>query len=209
MTSVGRTIWKEILPVSPVFTTAEVAHAAGVQVSNASRDLAHLEDDGMIVRIRRGLWGVPHHPDFSPYAVVPHLFSGGETGYVSLLSALNLHGMIEQIPRTVQVVTTRQRADLETPVARYEFHKIQADLFGGFGPYRGMGSFDIATPAKAFVDVLYLSMRKGQRFAHLPEVEFTEAFSWAEMRHWVNRIDLAPLRAAVRERWTAIEKSVA
>lgn len=195
--------------MSPVFTTARVADAAGMQVSNASRDLARLEDDGMVVRIRRGLWGVPLHPDFSPYAVVPHLFSDGETGYVSLLSALNLHGMIDQIPREVQVVTTRQRADLETPVARYEFHKIQPDLFGGFGPYRRMGNFDIATPAKAFVDVLYLSMRRGQRFAHLPEVEFTEAFSWEETRDWINRIDLAPLRTAVRERWTAIEKSAA
>lgn len=205
MTSVGKAIWTEMLLTSPVFTTAEVAEAADVRVSNASRDLGRLEQEGMVVRIRRGLWGIPNHPDFSPYAVVPHLFSDADEGYVSLLSALNLHGMIEQIPRSVHVMATTQRSDLATPVGRYEFHQIQTDLFDGFGPYGGTGHFDIATPAKALFDTIYLSARKGRRFAHLPELELTEEFSREEMEDWVRKIDFGPLRTAVRERWLAIE----
>lgn len=207
MTRVGRAIWKELLLTSPVFTTREVAEVAGVRPSNASRDLARLEEAEMVMRVRRGLWAIPNHPDFSPYAVVPHLFSEGDEGYVSLVSALNLHGMIDQIPQVVHVMATRQRPNLVTPAGRYEFHQIQPDLFDGFGAYRGTGNFDIAIPEKALFDTLYLSTRKGQRFSHLPEVEFPEKFSWDQVDEWTNRIKLDPLRIAMRKRSKALRES--
>lgn len=207
MTNIAKTIWTELLHASPVFTTAEVARAAGTRLSNASRDLSGLAEAGMVRRIRRGLWAIPNHPDFSPYAVIPHLFAPGDEGYVSLLSALNLHGMIEQIPRVVHVVAARQRRSLVTSVARYEFHQVQPDLFDGFGPYRHTGHFDIATPAKALFDTLYLSVRKGQRFAHLPELELTNAFSSDEMDEWIGRIAMDSLQTAVRDRWRALKTS--
>lgn len=72
-----------------------------------------------------------------------------------------------------------------TPVGTYEFHQIQRDLFGGFGFYRGAGSFDIATPAKALFDTLYLATRKGRRFSSLPEVSLPEGFAVAEMESWI------------------------
>lgn len=208
MRQVAKAIWSEMLPYSPVFTTSEVAEAAGITSSNASRDLGKLEKEGMIMRIKRGLWGIPGHPDFSPYAVVPRIFKGDSEGYVSLLSALNLHGMIDQIPRVVQVVTTVQRPHLETPVGVYEFHQIQPELFGGFHPYRSVGNFDIASPEKSLFDTLYLSARKGRRFSHLPEVEIPEGFSPEEVEAWIDRIDYQPLRLAIIDRWRRLGERV-
>lgn len=208
MNKVATAIWNELLPHSPVFSTAEVAHHAGIQPSNASRDLATLASEGMVTRIRRGLWAVPAHPDFSPYAVVPHLFAERPAGYVSLLSALNLHGMIDQIPRAVHVVTTAQRPVLNAPVGTYEFHRIQGDLFGGFKPYRRTGNFDIATPEKALFDTVYFSVRKGRRFTFLPEVELPAGFSPSEVARWIGLIDHPPLRIAVRERWERLAERV-
>jgi len=208
MMQVAKTIWSEMMPYSPVFTTLEVAKIAGMTSSNASRDLAKLGDEGMITRIKRGLWAITTHPDFSPYAVIPHLFAGEMEGYVSLLSALNLHGMIDQIPRVVQVVTTTQRDRLETPVGTYEFHQIQPELFGGFGPYRGTGNFNIATPEKALFDTLYLSARKGRRFAYLPEIEVPDNFSAAEVEAWIARVQLEPLRLAIADRWKKLAKKI-
>lgn len=208
MNRVAKVIWNELLPYSPVFSTADVAERGGITLSNASRDLAKLESEGLVTRIRRGLWAVPGHPDFSPYAVVPHLFAERPGGYVSLLTALNLHGMIDQIPRAVHVVTTAQRPNLTTPVAIYEFYRIQADLFGGFKPYYGTGNFDIATAEKALFDTLYFSVRKGRRFAFLPEVELPAGFSVAEVERWMTLIDHAPLRIAVRKRWERLADRV-
>ncbi len=201
MNQVAKVIWNELLPFSPVFNTAEVARRAGIKLSNASRDLARLASQGMVTRIRRGLWAVSAHPDFSPYAVVPHLFAEPSSGYVSLLSALNLHGLMEQIPRVVHVVTTAQRPLLNTPIATYEFYRIQGALFGGFKPYRRTGNFDIATAEKAVFDTLYFSARKGRRFAFLPEVELPASFSVSEVKRWIALIDHPPLRIAVRQRW--------
>ncbi|MDP2955235.1 MAG: type IV toxin-antitoxin system AbiEi family antitoxin [Longimicrobiales bacterium] len=204
MTRTARLIWNELMPRRAVFATADVVALSDMAPSNVSRDLARLAADGMISRIRRGLWAIAGHPDFSPYAVVPHLFAEGEEGYVSLLSAMSLHGMIDQIPQAVQIVTTKQRAPLSTSVARYEFHQIQPELFGGAMPYGGTGTFDIASPEKALFDILYLSTRKGNRFAHLPETEMGKAFSYSAMEAWIAKVRLEPLCRALRERWDSI-----
>lgn len=208
MNKVASVIWNELLPYSAVFSTAEVAERTGITLSNASRDLASLEAEGMVTRIRRGLWAVSSHPDFSPYAVVPYLFAERPGGYVSLLSALNLHGMIDQIPRVVHVVTTSQRPVLDTPVAAYEFYRIHKELFGGFKLYRRTGSFDIATAEKAVFDTLYFSTRRGRRFAFLPEVELPSGFSVSEVERWITLIDHPPLRVGVRERWERLADRV-
>ncbi|MEX2582139.1 MAG: hypothetical protein WD766_02625 [Gemmatimonadota bacterium] len=206
MKQVAQAIWRELLPYAPVFTTSEVADVAGVSLPNASRDLGNLVEDGMVARVRRGLWAVPSHPDFSPYAVIPHLFGDQQEGYLSVLSALNLHGMIDQIPRVVQIVTTGQRSRLETPVGTFEFHQLHPALFGGFGPYRDMGNFDIATPEKALFDTLYLSARKGRRFSHLPEMEIPTGFSPALLEEWIAKVEYEPLRLAVYERWKRLDE---
>lgn len=201
MNRVAKVIWNELLPFSPVFNTAEVARRAGIEHSNASRDLSRLANHGMVTRIRRGLWAVPAHPDFSPFAVVPYLFEETPGGYVSLLSALNLHGLMDQIPRVVHVVSTAQRPVLRTPVATYEFYRIQRELFAGFKPYRNTGNFEIATAEKAVFDTLYFSVRRGRRFAFLPEVELPASFMAREVEDWITRVEHPPLRIAVRERW--------
>lgn len=208
MNKAAEAVWTELLPHSPVFSTADVAKRAGITLANASRDLAQLAQDRMVTRIRRGLWAVFSHPDFSRYAAVPHLFTERAGAYVSLLSALNLHGMIDQIPRVVHVVTRAQRPDLRTPIGSYEFYRIQADLFGGFRPYRRTGNFDIATPEKAVFDTLYFSARKGRRFAFLPELELPAKFSIAEVERWIALIKHSPLRIGVRERWKRLSARV-
>jgi predicted transcriptional regulator of viral defense system len=201
---VAKVIWRALLPRSAVFSTSEVAERAGVTLPNASGDLRDLERQGMVTRIRRGLWAVPGHPDFSPYAVVPHLFTDARAGYVSLLSALSLHGMIEQIPRVVHIVTTSQRPVLKTPVGTYAFHRIEKALFAGFAAYRRAGSFDIAAAEKAVFDTLYFSARKGRRFLGLPEVELPPTFAAREVERWIGMISDPPLRNAVSRRWKGL-----
>jgi hypothetical protein len=201
---VAKVIWNELVPISPVFSTADVMKRTGMTLPNTSRDLRNLQAHGVVTRIRRGLWAVLNHPDFSPYAAVPHLFTDSKSGYVSLLSALNLHGMIEQIPNVVHIVTTSQRPALKTPVATYAFFRIENVLFGGFKAYRRTGNFDIATAEKALFDTLYFSARKGRRFAFLPEVGLPAGFSSREVERWIARIGHAPLRTAVQRRWARL-----
>lgn len=204
MRDVDQALWKELFPISPVFTARQVRERTDVHPKSVYRRLKRLADDGVLVRVRRGLWAMPEHPDFSPYAVVPHLFTEEESGYVSLLSALHLHELIEQIPQVVQIVTTRQREDLSTPVADYEFHQIQEELFGGYAPYDRQWSFQIARPEKALFDTCYFSTRKGKRFSRLPEVTLTRDFDRGAFDRWIRKIPDDRHCSAVRDRASEI-----
>jgi len=208
MNKVAGAVLREQMPRSPIFTTADAARAAGAANQDASRSLARMADEGLVTQVRQGLWALTGHPDFSPYAVVPYLVPDDAEAYVSLLSALNLHGMIEQFPRRVQVVTTARRADLETPVGSFEFHQMAAPLIGGFAPHGTLRQFDLAMPEKALFDLLYLSAQKGRRFAHLPELTLPESFSAKQVDEWIERIGNALLRRAVRERWERLAEGI-
>jgi predicted transcriptional regulator of viral defense system len=207
----GTAVFTEVIPTSPVFTTRAAAEAAVVGADVATRDLSRLAARGVITRIAPGVWADTRHPDFSPYAVVPYLLRVRQCrlpGYLSLLTALNLHGMIQQIPRVFQLVVTTQRRPVKTPVGTYEFHRIGPPLFGGFEPFGHLANFDVATPAKALFDVLYLSVRRARRFSHLPELELVRDFRESELEHWIRKIRYPPVRTAVAKRWVELKGEV-
>jgi hypothetical protein len=114
--------------------------------------------------------------------------------------------MIEQIPRSIQIVSDFQRRPLRTPVATYEFHQIQSDLLVGSEPHGQFGSFEVATPAKAVFDTLYFSVRRGRRFSHLPELELTSEFKPSQLNEWIRRIRYPRLQVAVYTRWRQLQK---
>lgn len=211
MSKIGDVILRELLHRSPIFTTENVAKAAKVRSEVASRYLSRQAKNDVIMRITRGIWADSRHPDFSPYAVVPYLLRVPTTlsrGYVSLLSALSLHRMIEQIPRSIQVVSDMQRRPLRTPAGTYEFHRMDSNLVGGSAPHGQFGNFEVATPAKAIFDTLYLSVRRGRRFFHLPELQFTPEFKVSELHSWIGRIPYMRLQVAVYTRWRQLQQDM-
>jgi len=202
---------REVLLPRAVFTSREVWELTGSGLAVVSRRLGALAQRGILTRVTRGIWAQPQHPDFSPYAVLPFLLRGTRDkqsqqplGYVSLLSALSLHGVISQIPRSIALVAARQLPTLRTPVATYEFHRMERALIGGFEPFGQLRNFDVARAEKALFDTLYFSVRKGRRFAHLPELDLPRTFRPGEVEEWISRVAYAPLRNAVAQRWHAI-----
>lgn len=208
MSRVSEIVWNEILPRSPVFTTSEVAELAGMAVGNVSRGLSKLADAGSITRVRRGLWAISGHPDISPYVVVPHLFEEEDAGYVSFFTALNLHGMIDQIPQLIEVATRFNKKSVETPFGTYEFHQLQEKLFGGWEPADRRWSYLLATPEKAVFDAMYISVRKGRQFARFPELTLPEDFSERALAGWIERLDSPVIQKAVRTRWSEVQQRV-
>lgn len=208
MTRVGEIIWNDILPRAPVFTTAEVAELGDMDLSYVSRSLSKLAEDEQVTRVRRGLWAVSGHPDFSPFAVVPYLFEEEDAGYVSFFTALNQHGMIEQIPQLIEVATRINKKSLETPFGTYEFHKLQEALFGGWKPADQQWSYLLATPEKAIFDSIYISARKGRQFARFPELLLTTDFSEEELLAWIDELDSSSIRTAVQNRWIQLKDQI-
>lgn len=171
----------------PIFTTREIASLSGGSLSVTSRVLKQTERKGLIRKVIRGLWCVPTDSRFTPFALVHHL-SRGDRSYVSFLSALHLHGLIEQIPQVIYVATTGHSRSIRTTIGAFSFHRISPKLFSGFDWYGDQRAFLVATPEKALIDSLYLSSRKGKRFRFFPEIELPQHFSTVRAMKWVELI---------------------
>jgi len=189
-----------------IFTTRDFANYSSIAMPAASKRLSRLADKKLLTRITKGLWANTSHPWFHPLACVPYLL-GKEQGYVSFLTALHLHGLVSQIPKTIQVATTGHARMLNSPVGHYEFLQIKPELMkqGTIWSDTHM-PYLIATAEKALIDTLYLSTRKNRRFARLPEVDIRQtAFDTREFERLLNQLPI-PLyiSAVIRTRWEVL-----
>ena len=189
-----------------IFTTRDFANYSSISIPAASKRLLRLADKRLLTRITKGLWANTGHPHFHPLACVPYLL-GNEQGYVSFLSALHLHGLISQIPKSLQIATTGHARTLNSPVGQYEFLQIKPELMK-----QGIKWSDthlpylIATAEKALIDTLYLSTRKNRRFASLPEVDIWHTSFRKRKFEWLLKQLPISIRISARMRagWDAL-----
>ena len=157
-----------------IFYTKDYAKALEIDNTNASRKLSSLEKKGAITKITRGLWANTLHPYFNAYSAIPYLLAS-EQGYLSFLNVLHEHGLISQIPRKIYVATTGHSRVLQSPVGNFEFIKLKPSLANmGVNWSKTKVPYLKASLEKALFDTLYISTRKGNRFASLPELDFSE-----------------------------------
>jgi predicted transcriptional regulator of viral defense system len=183
---------------APVVTTSDAAALLQLQPKTASKVLERLAGARHVHPIRRGLWSLGETPD--PYLVAGYV-TAPYPAYVSLLSALYLHGLITQIPASIYVVTLGRSRRIRTPFATYSAHRVAPALFGGFD-----ASTRLATPEKALFDVLYLSGTRGRLFSALPEVEWPRRFRWQAVHEWLARIPSPRATSRVRARLRALRR---
>jgi predicted transcriptional regulator of viral defense system len=177
----------------PAITTADAAAALGLSPVAASQALRRLASAGLVTPIRKGLWATRAGPDpltLADYVTFPH------PSYVSLQTALYLHGMIEQVPNVTYLASLARTSEVKTPVGTFSVHHLAPAIFGGSrqDPRTGVR---IATPAKALVDYLYLAPARSGLFRRLPELEIPPSFSRTEARSWVQKIPSPGRRALV------------
>ncbi len=173
---------------NPILTTREAS--GWLRVGNAATMnlLRQLAKHGLVVRVRRGLWGIAGQ--LNPYDLPAHL-TVPYPSYVSLWTALYHHGMIAQIPRIIYLVSLDRPKRIKTSIATYEVHRINAELFGGFAV---QDHAKIAVPEKALFDTVYILGIRGKRSLRLPELELPSAFNEAGLKEWILRIPSRRLR---------------
>lgn len=153
-----------------IFTTRDYANHQKLSISAASKKLARLRKNKLLTHVTKGVWANTSHPYFHPASCVPYLLNN-ESGYVSFLTALHFHGLLSQIPKTIQVATTGHSRTLDSAVAYYEFIQIKPELMQNHLTWSETQlPYLLATAEKALLDVLYISTRKNRRFIRLPEL---------------------------------------
>ena len=190
-----------------IFTTREFANSSCVSMSAATKRLARLSEKERLTKVTKGVWANISHPYFHPLSCVPYLL-GKEQGYVSFLTALHAHGVISQIPKTIQIATTGRGRVLDSPVATFEFFQIKPELMRQGAEWsESRLPYLIASAEKALVDTLYLSTRKGRRFVRLPELDLTH-FRQREFKRLLKQLPI-PLRvlSAMESKWVGHSSS--
>ena len=185
---------------TPAFSTSDAAACLGLTVEAASKTLRRLQAERLARFVRRGLWTLDEQVE--PLALAEYL-TAPRPSYVSLQSALYLHGMIEQIPSVVYVVSLARSHRVPTALGTFSVHRVAPAFFGGFQVSPRSGA-KIATPEKALLDVCYLSAGRSRLFASLPELELPSAFRSGTAGAWIAKIRSARLRTVVTRRFTEL-----
>ena len=107
----------------PVFTTREAAMLSGSSLSNASKTLKTLEKKGLVFKVSRGIWAETGNERISPYSMIPLLLPKNRA-YVSFISALHLHGIIEQITQEITLASTIHTKIINTKAGTFSIHRI-------------------------------------------------------------------------------------
>jgi len=186
----------------PAVTTADTSALLGISIDAASQTLRRLAASGLVTPVRKGLWALRERPEplaLAEYVTAPY------PSYVSLQTALHLHGMIDQVPAMTYLVSLARSARVRTPVGIYSVHHVRPEFFGGAvqDPSSGVR---LASPEKALVDFFYLSTTRSRLFARLPELELPRSFRRQVARRWVARIPPGRMRTIVEG---ALEQALA
>ena len=180
----------------PIFTTSELSASSGKSLSTVTQSLNYLQSQGVIFKVTNGIWAEAKNRRLSAYSIIPFLLPR-QRAYVSFISALHLHGMIEQIPQVITLASTSHAKLIRTKLGDYSVHQINPLFFAGFDWYKKEENFLIAEPEKALVDCLYLSAHKGRKFHKFPELYFPETFNRKRARYWAKRINALRVRKNV------------
>ncbi len=116
--------------------------------------ILRLEKKSILKKIIRGFYTFDLHSlDYEGFACTYK-----RPSYISLEYALYHHGLIDQVPETITLITSSKSQTINTNAKILEYSHIKQDLFFG---YEIVGNMLMATKEKAILDELYLiSLKK-------------------------------------------------
>lgn len=188
----------------PVFTTHDIVSISGRSPSTVVQCLNRLVSQGLLIKPYRGIWAETEYGSISAFSLIQQLFFRQRV-YVSFITALHLHGIVEQIPQMITLASLTHSRMIRTSLGVYSLHQIAPDFFNGFDWYKGKDDFLIAMPEKALVDSLYLSSRRKKQFGHFPELHFAREFSFRKAYDWVKCIREKSIRRHVIDKLDEIQ----
>jgi predicted transcriptional regulator of viral defense system len=124
------------------------------------RRISLLAKAGWLVRIKRGLYLVVAELSALGIGNTSHLLISNalnSESYISFASALNFHGMFDQLTKTVDSITCKTARNYRFQTMEFRFFKIKKELYFGFTQERVEGKLvNIAEKEKVILDYLYL-----------------------------------------------------
>ena len=135
---------------------------------------------GDLISIKKGLY-IFSDVQINKVEIAKYLYF---PSYISLEYALNIYGLIPDVPFSMTMITTKTSRSFNTVFGQFIYHKIKGEAFFGFDTVTL-----IAEREKALIDYLYFNTKyfipnfkfwKEQRLQNLNEVDFSRAYGFLE-----------------------------
>ncbi len=144
-------------------TDFELAALLGGTPDSRYGKVKRLVGDGVLLRIRRGLYiltkkmGIPTQPH--PYELAQHIYG---PSYISLESALSFHQLIPERVYTITSATSKRSKEFHTPLGLFDFqHLPKENLYLGVELIKENDyQFFMAKPWKALCDYVFCQKNK-------------------------------------------------
>lgn len=140
----------------PVFSTLQAQRVFNRETPHGLRvQLSRFVRRGLITRLKQGLFQFSDQ-DLDELVIAAKLY---QPSYISLETALSIHGLIPDIPAEITSITTVTTNVFNANGRMYRYSRIKNSLFFGFETVvdekSGM-SYQLAQPEKAVLDWIYL-----------------------------------------------------
>ncbi|MCK4297015.1 MAG: type IV toxin-antitoxin system AbiEi family antitoxin domain-containing protein [Candidatus Marinimicrobia bacterium] len=147
--------WIEILRQGKsIYNFAELIRLSGLSVSSLRRAIHRLIQRGLLIKLSKGLYANSFAcPSLEEVAGILY-----PPSYISLESALFLHGILDQIPHLVTCVSLNKTKTFHTTIGEIAYFHIKKDLYFGYQIKDGV---PIALPEKAALDFIYHQRQNG------------------------------------------------
>lgn len=136
--------------------------AAFAEYKSTKDKIAALEQSGLLIRLKRGLFVVApivHNQALSKELIANHIYG---TSYISLQSALSFYGLIPERVHTVCSMSVKRSKSFQTPLGDFEYSSVPARYFS-IGIRQEVINNDyaflIASPEKALCDMIVQTSR--------------------------------------------------
>jgi predicted transcriptional regulator of viral defense system len=147
--------WVELLRRGKsIYAFTELLRLTGISSTALRRALVRLGKADLLVNLGKGFYANQlHAPALEETASVLY-----PPAYISLESALFMHGVLDQTPHALTCVTVNKTKHFRTKLGEIFYNHIKPSLFFG---YRSDGRIFIAEAEKAALDFIYLQKQNG------------------------------------------------
>ncbi len=172
----------------PVFSSA-LLYAGLQSPGGIQAQISRWVKEGKIIKLRRRLYAV--NPEYSGVTPDPLIVANSIVvpSYVSCQTALAWHGVIPEAVSSVTSITSGRSCTFSNPAGTFIYRHVKPELLWGFEKegIPGSGSFRIAFPEKALLDLVYLEPA-GDSFPYLSHLRMSEgSISVPRLRKFAGR----------------------
>ncbi len=147
------------------YTLNDFVKLTGQSKNNVRVELNRLAKAGVVLRLRRNMY-VPAGAKIDWELIAEQI---APESYVSFESALSFYNIINQVPYELTMARLNKSRRVKLAGKDISFRRLKKELYGGFVVNN---KIKIATPEKALLDLIYLSVR-GQTNFNFTELDLS------------------------------------